>query len=267
MPSHPSRIVRLLSLLLLPALAGCITTERDLADQAIALPPDCAPGVCTFRNAPLRLLPEPIRIPGRAYEFNRLAEALEFLDSTSREWVAPRRTLTDGASIPEIFVPIVGNPREPEFTHAAALHDAYCGIGNEDGPVYQSRTWQEVHRLLYDALIAGGTEPQKAKVMFAAVWLGGPRWYRDGRPDVSVATIPKDILVSGMKSTQAFIKAKKPDMPRLLRYLRWLEVEMRREADRRADRDSATFVPEDPTGVGILNPPPNGGGSQPAVQP
>lgn len=79
---------------------------------------------CVYDQAPLRVLPEPVVIPTRAYKFFPTATSLTFVDSRGREWVAPRRTLTDGASIPPIFVSIVGDPTSPEFINAAAVHDA-----------------------------------------------------------------------------------------------------------------------------------------------
>ena len=137
------------------ALGACVSPEGRLQGgaQIAASTADCAGAACYFRNSPVALQPKPVTIPGRPYEFYPTARELAFIDGGGRDWVAPTATLTDGASIPPVFVPIVGSPRTREFANAAALHDAWCGIGNEDGANYHKATWQEVHRMFYDTLV------------------------------------------------------------------------------------------------------------------
>lgn len=200
-------------------LTACVSSHEDLVAQRIAVSEECLVGKCRFNNAPLKLEPEKIRLKGRNYDFQRVAERLDFIDANGWNWNAPEKSLTDGASIPEIFVPFVGFPNEPRFVNAAALHDAYCGIGNEGGPVYHIKTWQEVHRLFYDALVASGTSDFKAKVMFAAVWLGGPRWYPYGAPDLSLEKVSAKEKQDAFVRAMAFIEAEKPDMPKLVKFL------------------------------------------------
>ncbi|WP_088623525.1 DUF1353 domain-containing protein [Oceanicola sp. 22II-s10i] len=132
--------------------------------------------VCRFLDAPVRLSNEEVRLPGRPYRFYPISRRLNFVDGSGRPWVAPVGTLTDGASIPVMFASIVGSPTSPEFVNAAALHDAMCGIGNTELPGFHSATWESTHRMFYDALRVGGTDEKRAKIMFAAVYLGGPRW-------------------------------------------------------------------------------------------
>lgn len=207
-------------------LAACVPTSQELATQKISTAEECVTGKCRFHNAPLQLQPDTVRIRGRLYDFNRLAATLRFTDGVGQDWEAPATTLTDGASIPPLFVPIVGFPRAPQFEKAAALHDAYCGIGNEAGPVYHSKTWQEVHRLLYDALVADGTPALKAKIMFAAVWLGGPRWYPNGKTDSTLENLSPTAKQAAMLKAMAYIGTKKPDMKQLVAYLIVQEREM-----------------------------------------
>lgn len=240
-------------------LVGCVPTSQDLATQKIATAEECVTGKCRFHNAPLQLQPDTVRIRGRLYDFNRLAATLQFTDGVGQDWEAPETTLTDGASIPPLFVPIIGFPREPEFEKAAALHDAYCGIGNEDGPVYHGKTWQEVHRLLYDALVADGTSTLKAKIMFAAVWLGGPRWYPGGGMDSTLEDLPPWVKKAAMVKAMAYIREKKPDMEQLVAYLVVQEREMGARA-RTGDQDSPDQRdpnnPDYPGIAPILDPPP-----------
>ena len=172
---------------------------------------------CTFNLVPLRVLPEPVTLPRRSYTFFPTADELRFVDPRGRVWIAPRRTLTDGASIPPVFVSIVGNPTAPSFINAAAVHDAYCGVGNEEGVRFHDGRWEDVHKMFYDALVAGGTEPGTAKLMFAAVWLGGPRW----NTLRGLSHVPAGRMQQAMRETQAFLEREEPDFAALQRYLWW----------------------------------------------
>lgn len=175
---------------------------------------------CFFRNSPVNLLPEPVKLTGSKGLFYPIAQQLEFVDGGQRTWVAPSRSLTDGASIPPLFQPIFGDPYAPEFINAAAVHDAYCGWGNENGPQYHTESWQNVHRMFYDTLIAGGTNGVKAKVMFAAVWLGGPRWNARSRAVFNpLDHVPQAARFAAMVQTKKFIEAYDPSTTQLSDYL------------------------------------------------
>ncbi len=156
------------------------TTTLQLAQTNIAIShTEClgsARSNCAFFNGPVQLQQTGIRLASRKATFFQTISQLDFVDARANRWVAPKDTLTDGASIPDIFVSLIGNPTSPEFVNASTMHDAYCGIGNENGARYHTDTWQNVHRMFYDALRVGGTAPIKAKIMFSAVYLGGPRW-------------------------------------------------------------------------------------------
>lgn len=152
-----------------PQSLGFLSSEIEDAESVC---PATAPGNCAFVNSPVATLSDPITLPKRPYPFFKTANDLSFFDALGRTWAAPRNTLTDGASIPPIFVSIIGNPREPQFANAAAIHDAYCGVGNEQGPVFHKGKWQDVHRMFYDALIAGGT-PQPPRRAYVCGCLSG----------------------------------------------------------------------------------------------
>lgn len=77
---------------------------------------------------------------------------------------------TDGASIPAWAQPIIGKPFDRSYLKAAILHDHYCYAENH------VRSWQSVHKMFYDALIASGVSKLKARTMYYAVYLGGARW-------------------------------------------------------------------------------------------
>ncbi len=107
----------------------------------------------------------------------RLAVApLKFVDPRGQTWIAPIGTKTDGASIPQVFLSLAGDRFEREYLKAAIVHDAYCDRRNVGQISYRSRPWQDVHRMFYEACVAGGAAATRAKLMYAAIWLGGPRW-------------------------------------------------------------------------------------------
>jgi hypothetical protein len=173
--------MRILSGSLVLALSACSVaqTPEDYAASITSQRASCetrASGQCNFINSPVRLSSKEIILPHRALPFFKTRNDLNFIDAKTRKWVAPRNTLTDGASIPRVFIKVIGDPRSREFLNAATVHDAYCGRGNETGQYYHAAPWQSVHRMFYDGLRVGGTPAPKAKLMYAAVYLAGPRW-------------------------------------------------------------------------------------------
>jgi hypothetical protein len=92
----------------------------------------------------------------------------EFKDSQGIRWQTKALDRTDGASIPSWAQPFVGQPFDKEFIKAAVIHDHYC-----DRHV---RPWRQTHRVFYDALIQSGVTEAKAKLLYYAVYLGGPKW-------------------------------------------------------------------------------------------
>ena len=91
-----------------------------------------------------------------------------FIDANGVGWQSSAGDKTDGASIPAWAQPFIGRPFDIPFIKAAVIHDHYC-----DRHV---RTWRDTHRVLYEGLVAGGTPDIKAKIMYYAVLIGGPKW-------------------------------------------------------------------------------------------
>ncbi|MBE2278528.1 MAG: DUF1353 domain-containing protein, partial [Rhodobacteraceae bacterium] len=231
----PVRAGSAAALLCALALAACVPAATDLdAVRLVQEGTECrgaAAESCFFLGAPVAIEDREIRLPGRLLAFRPTARTLHFIDNQRAEWQAPPLTLTDGASVPLLFVPIVGSPDTPEFRNAAALHDAYCGIGNEAGPVYHAETWQRVHRMFYDALVVGGVAPVKAKVMFAAVWLGGPRWGPTDEPlGRQPALLPGGVQRAAMRRAKTYVERNDPPLATLVLYLQGLETDMYRQA-------------------------------------
>lgn len=100
-----------------------------------------------------------------------VASAFGFIDKQGRKWEAPVGHKTDGASIPRPLWTVVGSPFNGNYLKAAVIHDVYCDL--------RSRAWEDVHRVLYDAMIHNGVGEVQAKVMYATVYSLGPRWVVD----------------------------------------------------------------------------------------
>ncbi len=97
-----------------------------------------------------------------------LVEDFAFKDAAGIVWKVPKGWRIDGASIPPWLWTFVGSPYTGDYRRASVVHDYYCDRKN--------RPWKAVHRLFYDASLAGGVPVVKAKAMYAAVYQGGPRW-------------------------------------------------------------------------------------------
>lgn len=112
----------------------------------------------------LSLVPTGCQATGKCILKNKL----RYTDSAKVDWEAKAGLETDGASIPKFFQPFVGQSFEDSFIRAAVIHDHYS-----DRHV---RPWRQTHRVFYEGLIDQGVSKAKAKVMYFAVYLGGPKW-------------------------------------------------------------------------------------------
>lgn len=83
-------------------------------------------------------------------------------------WQTKANDKTDGASIPPWARPFVGQPFERDYLKAAVIHDHYCD--------WHVRPWRQTHRVFYDALLESGVSESRAKLLYYAVYLGGPKW-------------------------------------------------------------------------------------------
>jgi hypothetical protein len=97
-----------------------------------------------------------------------------YTDPAGKMWSAPKGFISDGASIPQVFWSIVGGPWDGPYRNAAIVHDQYCVTKSEPSP--------DVHRMFYKACRAEGVTEVKAKALYAAVRIGGPKWGDDQPP-------------------------------------------------------------------------------------
>jgi hypothetical protein len=152
-----------------------------------------------------------------------LEQDFYFVDAEGKRWHAPQGTLTDGASIPQAFLSITGSPTDDAFLDAALVHDAYCDTRNANGLSYQRETWEAVHAMFYDALLAGGTTPATAKIMYAAVWLGGPRWDDPAR---SLENVPEASLLREYRKCVAWVEKNDPTREEIDAWMEQREAEL-----------------------------------------
>lgn len=100
----------------------------------------------------------------------RLLEPFTYVDPSGRPWTAPAGAVVDGASIPPplwnlwIGTPFVGN-----YRRASVVHDYECEVKTAESS-------HLVHRMFYDACLAGGVGEARARAMYWAVRNFGPKW-------------------------------------------------------------------------------------------
>lgn len=126
----------------------------------------------------------------------RLVEEYRFRDAAGRDWTAPANAIVDGASIPRALWTLIGGPFEGKYRNASVIHDWYCDT--------RSRPWRDVHRVFHDAMRAAGVGGLRAKVMYAAVYHGGPRW-DDGV--VANVNLPGAVVASAAETLPPFAQA------------------------------------------------------------
>ena len=93
--------------------------------------------------------------------------------------IAPKGTLTDGASIPRLFWRVIGPPLHDEYAPAAVIHDsAYEGtllwLVNGEPVSYTRDMADDLFRYLMEAI---GVPAWKRDMMWRAVrWFGRSAW-------------------------------------------------------------------------------------------
>lgn len=101
----------------------------------------------------------------------RLLKPVSFKDSNGRIWTAPAGSISDGASIPRSLWSVLGSPFSGEYRASSIIHDHYVTT--------RERSWQDTHKMLYEALLASGVSRTKAQLLYSAVYRFGPRWEKN----------------------------------------------------------------------------------------
>lgn len=131
-------------------------------------------------------------MPAGSYEGKPLVELLEdgrrvrlsapfaYIDPATTRWEVPKDAIVDGASIPRALWTLIGGPFEGRYRNASIIHDWYCDL--------RSRPWKKVHRMFFDAMITSSVPASKARLLYAGVYLGGPRWSKTVVENTGLAT-------------------------------------------------------------------------------
>jgi len=150
----------------------------------------------------------------------KLKHEFSYIDPSGKLWKVPKNTIVDGASIPRAFWTIIGGPYEGNYRNASVVHDYHCDIKMEN--------WQDVHLMFYHACITGGTSITKAKIMYAAVYAGGPRWdatiLKSGKAKI-ITTITVTASSNEMKEISDWIESTNPSLEEINRRLDGVVVE------------------------------------------
>src|SRR3954454_7011207 len=101
-----------------------------------------------------------------------LEKDYKYVDPNNVEWLAPKGSVVDGASIPRFLWSLVGGPYEGKYRNASVTHDVACER--------HDRRWEDVHLMFYNHMICSGVDPAVAKAMYWAVQACGPRWGNAG---------------------------------------------------------------------------------------
>jgi hypothetical protein len=103
----------------------------------------------------------------------RMLEPFRFVDQLGVFWDCPVGAIVDGASIPQFLWSTTGGPYTGKYRMASVPHDVYC--------VTRSRSWEDTHKMFYEAMLAAGVKEAKASLLYAAVYHHGPRWDENGK--------------------------------------------------------------------------------------
>ena len=147
--------------------AACAALAMAYGTSATASPLPDPPACSACFIGELTLVENPNDHTGST---KRLGEDLYFIDPDRFVWKAGKGDVTDGATIPALFQPIVGGPFENDYLPAAVIHDHYTD------KEHRVRPWRDTARVFYQAMVVKGVSTIKAKVMYYAVYAFGPHW-------------------------------------------------------------------------------------------
>jgi len=152
---------------------------------------------------------------GRPDRVMVLLEDFAYVDANGLRWVAEKGTCIDGASIPSVFWTLIGPPFVGQYRRASVVHDAFCKT--------QRRSWQDTHRMFWEACLAGGVPSPKAKVMGYGVYRFGPRWDASVPSPTAVQPTLLPAFDALPKAGDAMVEEASPDANELSRRIREMQ--------------------------------------------
>ncbi|MGL1956294.1 MAG: DUF1353 domain-containing protein [Colwellia sp.] len=103
--------------------------------------------------------------------FSRKMQLLKpflFQDKAGKQWKVKKGAIVDGASIPRLVWSFIGSPFSGKYRRASVIHDVYCQTKSEPHKL--------VHKMFYQAMRVDKVNYFKAKAMYFAIRIGGPKW-------------------------------------------------------------------------------------------
>lgn len=153
----------------------------------------------------------------------QLTQRFAYIDPRGKEWIAPKGSIVNGASIPGALWSTIGGPYEGQYRHASVVHDVAC----EE----MTSKWEDVHNMFYEACRCGGVSVGQAKTMYYAVYNFGPRWQAPTRRGVArqrgvrgfgagsaatgIASQPVAIDPQDLRAVMEFIQNENPSLAEL----------------------------------------------------
>lgn len=127
-----------------------------------------------------------------------LREDFAYIDSRGRRWLAPANSVINGASIPQGFWTFIGGPFEGRYRNASVVHDVGCHE--------MRQSWEDVHRMFYEACLCGGVDETQAKMMYYAVYHFGPRWQLVSETQMETRTMANGQVVEQPTTVQTVMR-------------------------------------------------------------
>jgi hypothetical protein len=142
--------------------------------------------------------------PGAEDRNMKLLEDFSYTDPDGKVWLAPIRSVVNGASIPRPLWSTVGSPYTADYRRASIVHDVACDsldISRKDADV-----------MFFHACRAGGCNPMQARILYAGVRIGA--WASSNLPKESISAerllFRKQIAVPFAE--ESFLKGKLADI-------------------------------------------------------
>ncbi|MDU4129521.1 MULTISPECIES: DUF1353 domain-containing protein [Pantoea] len=96
----------------------------------------------------------------------QLVDGYSYRDPDEKDWVAPKGSIINGASIPQALWDVVGSPYIGNYRNASVIHDVAC----DQAKTKEDRKKADI--MFYYACLAGNYPKFQARVFYVAVRIG-----------------------------------------------------------------------------------------------
>ena len=137
-----------------------------------------------------------------------LLNELRYTDPYGEVWIAPAGSRVNGASIPRAFWTMIGGPFNGKYRKASVLHD----VAYEQ----QSRPWEEVDRMFYNAMRCSGVGALTAKTMYYALRRHGTHWkHRQALPATDTPARSSAVGPGEVSEIQNWVRQNDPSLDQI----------------------------------------------------